>query len=98
MAMEEGNLNLMISAFLEMLETEGSIRKEFEGYGKENWAIKSDDDKKEIAFKLLERVEKNKGFFAQILASKLSASAETFYIPEYIKEAILWVCTGGANL
>ena len=97
-AMEKGNLNLMISAFLDMLETERSIRKEFEEYGKINWQEKSDDDKKEIAFKLLERVEENKGFFAQILASKLSMNNnEPLFVPEYMSKAILWVCRGGAD-
>lgn len=92
LAMEKGNLNLMISAFLEMLETDGQIRRDFEKYQTTNWQEKEDDTKKDVASELLDRVEENKGQFAQILATKLAKEDTTFSIPEYIEKAVLWVC------
>lgn len=92
LAMEGGNLNLMISAYLEILLTSGSIRNEFETYQMTNWALESEDRRKEIAYNLLVRIEEIKGEYAQILASKLSNNYQVFVVPEYIKKAILWVC------
>lgn len=92
LAMEKGNLNLMISAFLEMLETDGQIRKDFEKYQTTDWQMKDDDTKKDMAYEFLDRVEENKGQFAQILATKLANGETTFSIPEYMENAVLWVC------
>lgn len=92
LAMEGGNLNTMIPVFLKMLETNGSIRKAFISYNIKDWSDSSisDDDKKKVAFDLLNRIAK--GEFAQQLAMKLSCPDEKFAVPEYIKKAILWAC------
>ena len=44
---------------------------------------------------VLEHIEDSKvgkGYFAQLLSEKID---DSFKIPEYIKEAILWVCKNG---
>lgn len=92
LAMESGNLNTMIPVFLKILDTDGDIRKEYEGHDKIDWSksnIKT-DVKKEVAFDLLGRI--GKGEFAQQLAMKLSSSSEQFDVPEYIMQAVLWAC------
>jgi predicted ATP-dependent endonuclease of OLD family len=98
LAMEMGNLNIMIPAFLEMLETDGSIRSDFENYQTIKWQEKDDDEKKKVAFELLHRVEENKGLFAQILASKLAIENPAFIVSEYIEKAILWACVGESDI
>lgn len=92
LAMEGENLNLMIASFLELLETSGSIRKEYENHQTKNWTLESEDSKSEVAYDLLCRIEDNKGEFAQILASKLAETDQVFDVPAYIKKAVLWVC------
>lgn len=94
LAMEGGNLNTMIPVFLKMLDTKGSIRRQYEGYNKKDWSDSSvkADAKKEVAFDLLNRIAK--GEFAQQLAMRLSISSELFSVPEYIKKAIIWACEG----
>lgn len=92
LAIEGGNLNTMIPVFLKMLDTNGPIRREYEDYNKKDWSDSStkDDDKKDVAFGLLNRIAK--GEFAQRLAMELNSSSEKFSVPEYIKEAVLWAC------
>jgi putative ATP-dependent endonuclease of OLD family len=96
LAMEGGNLNLMIAAYLELLKTEGRIREEYEAYRAKDWKQENEDMKKEVAFDLLARVQENKGEFAQVLAEKLASTTDVFVVPEYIRKAILWAC-GKAN-
>jgi len=92
LGMEDGNLNAMIPVFLDLLDTDGSIRRKFDSHNTTNWADPkiTDDMKKEVAYDLLRRI--CKGEFAQRLAMKLSNPTEQFVIPEYIKKAILWAC------
>ncbi|RWX44631.1 AAA ATPase domain-containing protein [Candidatus Electrothrix aarhusensis] len=95
LAMEGGNLNVMIPVFLKILDTDGDIRKTFNKYNQIGWSASSttDDDKKEVAFDLLKRIDKiGKGEFAQRLAMKLSCPSEQFAVPDYIKKAVLWAC------
>ncbi|MEL7655466.1 MAG: AAA family ATPase [Bacillota bacterium] len=92
LAMEGGNLNLMISSYLEMLDTSGSIRSEYENLQSTNWALEGDDSKCEVAYNLLSRIENNKGEYAQVLASKLTETDRVFDVPDYIKKAVLWAC------
>ena len=94
LAMEKGNLDIMIPVFLKVLDTDGDIRKEFEGYKSKNWAKADDEEKKEIAYKLLSQIKDIKGEYAQLLAEHLSVEKPNFEIPDYINKAILWVCYG----
>ena len=38
------------------------------------------------------KIDELKGYFAQLLSEKID---DSFKVPEYIKEAILWVCKNG---
>ena len=90
LAMEGGNLDVMIPVFLSMLDTDGGIRDTFNTHNSKNWSsLKvTDDEKKEVAYELLDRI--GKGEFAQKLAIKLSDPSTSFSVPEYIKNAVLW--------
>ncbi|MCB5288101.1 MAG: AAA family ATPase [Candidatus Cloacimonetes bacterium] len=92
LAMEGGNLNVMISVFLEMIDTSGSIRTVYECHNQVNWSGKdiTDDMKKEVAFDLLKKI--GKGEFAQRLAMRLNDSPVQFVVPGYINKAVLWAC------
>jgi putative ATP-dependent endonuclease of the OLD family len=94
LAMENGNLNIMIPVFLKVLDTDGDIRKEFEEYEKNDWKDVADEEKKEVAFKLLNQIKNIKGEYAQLLAEHLSVEKPIFEIPYYIDQAVLWVCYG----
>lgn len=51
-----------------------------------------------IANELLEYIENNelgKGYFAQSLSDKILNNKIKFETPDYIKNAILWVCQDG---
>lgn len=103
LAMEGGNLNPMTKVFAHAISTDGPINKEYVGYSSNDWSQKTDDEKKEIAFKLFERLGGNenlrvldKGEFAQALADKLTANT-AFAIPDYIRKAVIWACGGNPD-
>ncbi|MCI5129985.1 MAG: DUF2813 domain-containing protein [Candidatus Electrothrix sp. EH2] len=97
LAMEQGNLNTMISVFLKTLppssgSSRETVRPTYEKHDAIDWSDSTitDDKKKEVAFDLLNRI--GKGEFAQRLAMKLSFPSEQFAVPDYIKKAVLWAC------
>ena len=93
LAIEGGNLKPMCECFLKILDSDGSIRKTFETYVGIDWSIANEVTKSEAAFDLLNRVKNTKGTFAQVLAEYLSSDENVkFEIPEYIQNAIYWVC------
>jgi predicted ATP-dependent endonuclease of OLD family len=87
------NLKIMIEVFLELLETDGAIRENFEGYHAELKKQKSFKRSytKEIAYELLEKIDSTsigKGLFAQELREKIDGmTPDEFTVPPYIKEA-----------
>jgi predicted ATP-dependent endonuclease of OLD family len=93
LAMEGGNLNLLIDIYLGMVETDGTIRKEWLELKKIIWENEDDSRKRDIAGKLLNRIEDCKGEFAQNLANSLNNGVD-FQVPQYIKYAVIWVCSG----
>ena len=92
LAIEGGNLKPMIDCFLEVLETNGRIRKEYELHANTDWSNADPQKRAEIALDLLNKIEDNKGEFAQKLAESLSNENVNFEIPKYIEDAIYWVC------
>lgn len=91
LALEDGNLNTMIHTYLEILDTDGEIRKKYNRLCKRDWSRTGIAKSKAIvAFDLFKRI--GKGEFAQRLAMNLSKTPETFSIPEYIRDAVLWAC------
>ncbi len=90
LGMEGNNLNLLIKAFLNILETDGDIRKEFINYRDVDWITAGEDQKKEVAYNLLHRINPRKGEFSQEVARLISIKEGSVEIPEYLKKAILW--------
>jgi predicted ATP-dependent endonuclease of OLD family len=91
LAMEEGNMNIMVPVAKSLLETDGSVKKELEKYEKMSW-VNEKESKRDAAYFLLNHIEK--GEFAQALADHLSKSKEMFAVPEYIRNAVIWACGG----
>jgi predicted ATP-dependent endonuclease of OLD family len=93
LAIEGKNLEPMCKCFLKILDSNGSIRTTFENYTRTDWSTTNEVTKSEAAFDLLNRVKDTKGAFAQVLAEYLSSDENVnFDIPEYIQNAIYWVC------
>lgn len=91
LAMEKNNLQIMIQAFLDILDTDGPIRKKFTDYLGIDWSGACKEQKASVAGELLCQIEnKGKGFYAQHLASLIKNSGK-IYVPPYIKNAIMWV-------
>lgn len=92
LAMEGGNLNIMIPVFLCILETDGEIRAEYEEKDAIDWSLPetAEDLIKETAFDLLSRIAK--GEYAQQLAMTLADETVPFICPDYIQKAVLWAC------
>jgi putative ATP-dependent endonuclease of the OLD family len=93
LAMEGGNLNVLIDIYLGLLKTDGTIRKEWETYKNVIWKDEDDHHKRDVAYDLLNRVEDCKGEFAQNLANSLNKGVD-FQVPQYIKNAVIWACGG----
>lgn len=88
------NLKYMIEVFLQLLETDGDIRKDFENYQSElnnkqgSFKLKY---LKETSYELLVKIDSTsigKGMFAQELREKIDGlTPDEFIVPPYIKEA-----------
>jgi predicted ATP-dependent endonuclease of OLD family len=93
LAMEGGNLNIMIPVFLCMLETDGEIRAQYEEKDRIDWSLSetSEELTQETAFDLLKRIAQ-KGEYAQQLAMTLADETVPFVCPDYIEKAVLWAC------
>lgn len=91
------NLLIMVEVFLELLETDGEIRSEFEGYEEalKNTCSPLLVDINEVSFKLLKQIDSTsigKGIFAQTLNEKINKlDYSDFYVPKYIKEALAFL-------
>ena len=92
LAMEEGNMNIMLPIAETLLETDVPIKKTIKKYEETTWSQQGDEEKSEAAFFLLNNIEK--GEFSQALAGHLSNSKEPFIVPEYIRKAVIWACGG----
>lgn len=94
LAMEGGNLNVMLAAVKELIQTDGAIKRQLEKYIETGWAAEKDEAKRaEAASYLLEKIEKDKGEFAQALATMLAGDkTSSFAVPEYIQKAVVWAC------
>ncbi len=95
LAMEGDNYKLMLETLTKLWPSEGKIKEELINWLKKD--LKNDlNKKKEIARIILKRIEEGrigKGYFSQVLAEKIIAH-NNFFIPEYIRKAIIWVCGG----
>ncbi len=94
LAMEAGNLSVMIDAYLDILNTDKTLRKKWSERKEVDWSAIKDDEKKTVAYEFLRQIEDDKGVFAQALANKLEKEKLDFQTPEYIKNAVIWACGG----
>lgn len=98
LAMEGDNYKLMLETLTKLWPSEGKIKEELINWLKKD--LKNDlNKKKEIARIILKRIEESrigKGYFSQVLAEKIIAH-NNFFIPEYIRKAIIWVCGGNLD-
>lgn len=97
LAMEGNNIAAMSSVLYEIWPTDGDIKKKIKAIMdvKDDWSKKKSYDRAIIANELLQYIENNelgKGYFAQSISEKISKKEVKFETPEYIKNAILWVC------
>lgn len=104
LAMEAKNMAVMFSVAKSLLDTDGEIKQKMQEYEQADWTKKSEQEKAEAAYYLLNKIEK--GNFSQALANKLTSKKEhdstnleqstevDFVIPQYIHKAIIWACGG----
>jgi predicted ATP-dependent endonuclease of OLD family len=97
LAMEHGNLNVMLGLLAKLWPTaNGGVSKKLEKYIEHDWSGERDNNRKARAayqlLKWIEHVHVGKGFFAQALAGELQPNdGPEFSVPEYIRDAVLWV-------
>lgn len=103
LGLEKCNIKVMLEIFKNWLDTDGEIKREIDSWLEINWEQAEDkiiETKKDVSFKLLDRIENTqnkrkqtlgKGEFAQLLARKLNDNPEMdFVVPKYIDDAIRW--------
>ncbi|GAF83092.1 unnamed protein product, partial [marine sediment metagenome] len=96
LAMEAGNLTVMIPVAKSLLETDGSIKGKYEEHEKIKWADEKDENvKAEAAYHLLTHIDK--GIFSQTLTDYCIAKKVSLAVPEYIKNAVIWACGGNPD-
>ncbi|MFD2209131.1 ATP-dependent endonuclease [Virgibacillus halophilus] len=95
LALHEENFSIMSNILLDIIETEGSVKKQI----KENVKLfpsAADSEKAKMAKYLLDKIDDSricgKGIFSQQLAYKLAKDDIDFTVPKYIENAILWAC------
>jgi putative ATP-dependent endonuclease of OLD family len=93
LAMEKGNMNVMIPVALSLLRSRGKKYRILKRYARVNWHVAPVDDKRaEAALYLLKTIDK--GEFAQALADRIAEPRSTIAVPEYIRDAVVWACGG----
>lgn len=100
LAMTGNNISVMSTVLYEIWPTDGEIKKKIKAIMDTNddWSKKKSSERAVIANELLEYIENNelgKGYFAQSLSDKILNNKIKFETPDYIKNAILWVCQDG---
>lgn len=90
LAMEEGNLNIMLPIARSI---EGSNKEEIQIRETISWEKQDESGKCEAASFLLDQIENiGKGEFSQALANQLADLSKPFAVPEYIRRAVIWAC------
>jgi len=93
------NIKIMAAILFENWPTKGSTRDSIHKIAEIEWNEKSDDDKKEAAYKILCHIEDNnmgKGLFSQLLADRIILGT-SIVVPKYIRKAIIWACGGNLD-
>ncbi|RAM61474.1 hypothetical protein RB24_24970 [Herbaspirillum rubrisubalbicans] len=95
--MESNNIPALAKVLAGAWPTDGKRRNQLLGLAEspKDWSKVSPADKANVAFELLAWIESEdmgKGLFAQLLADALQDKTVTLTVPQYIKDAIQWVC------
>jgi putative ATP-dependent endonuclease of the OLD family len=92
LALEGNNLQRMSRVFLSLVTTDGEIKRHASECASKDWSTVGESDKATEALWLLKHIDgEGKGEYAQALAYDLHLNVDGFAIPQYIKDAILWV-------
>jgi len=96
LAMEEYNAKEMAKILVELWPTEGSVKRGLQEIIDQDFSTITSEQKADYAFEILKRVDDDnigKGYFAQVLADKISFREVELKVPQYLKDAILWACS-----
>lgn len=94
LAFEGNNVQIMAKILADNWHNRKDVYKELKSLSESDWSEEVDTEKGKAAYEILRRIEDNnmgKGNFAQILADQIS-SGTPIALPDYIREAIIWVC------
>lgn len=101
LALYDNNFVPMAKVFLEIIETEGPIKKQI-NVDIIRYPKASEHEKAEMAKNLLDRIDNQKicgkGLFAQHLSYKLAKEEINLTVPPYIEQAVLWSCNLSPNV
>lgn len=91
LAMEAGNMNLMIPVAKALLDTDREVKASFGKYEMTDWGLEKNEEKRaDAAYYLLSHIEK--GAFAQAFAD--NPTLGDAIVPKYINKAVIWACGG----
>lgn len=97
LAMESSNAKEMAKVLIELWPSKtGDVKKGLQVIIDDDYSEITPEQKANHAFEILKRVDdKNigKGYFAQILADKISLGEIELKVPSYLEDAILWACS-----
>ena len=97
LAMESNNAKEMAKVLIELWPSKtGDVKNGLQVIIDDDYSEITSEQKANHAFEILKRVDdKNigKGYFAQVLADKISSEEIKLQVPQYLEDAILWACS-----
>lgn len=96
LAMEGCNAKEMAKILIELWPSKGSVIRALQEIVDFDFSKITTEIKADFAFEILKRVDDTKvgkGYFAQVLADRMSSGAIELVVPQYIENAILWACS-----
>jgi predicted ATP-dependent endonuclease of OLD family len=97
LAMESNNAKEMAKVLIELWPSKtGDVKNGLQVIIDDDYSKITSEQKANHAFEILKRVDdKNigKGYFAQVLADKISSEEIKLQVPQYLEDAILWACS-----
>ncbi|ENX59672.1 hypothetical protein F885_02549 [Acinetobacter higginsii] len=97
LAMESSNAKEIAKVLIELWPSKtGEVKKGLQVIIDDDYLKITPEQKANHAFEILKRVDdKNigKGYFAQVLADKISSEEIKLQVPQYLEDAILWACS-----
>lgn len=97
LAMESNNAKEMAKVLIELWPSKtGDVKNGLQVIIDDDYSEITSEQKANHAFEILKRVDdKNigKGYFAQVLADRISSEEIKLQVPQYLEDAILWACS-----